>query len=125
LAVEALGRIGDRRAVPVLIDVLKGVERPEVSQPIDGCGDQWDEDRIALGEAAKALGAIRDEMAIPSLVKALRYTVTRADAADALTRFGSAVIAPLLAVLAHESDDNIRYHIKETLARVGWRAGRI
>ena len=125
LAIEALGRIGDRRAVPVLIDVLKGVERPEVSQPIDGCGDQWDEDMIALGEAAKALGTIRDEVAIPSLVKALRFTVTRADAADALTRFGGAVIAPLLGLLAHESDDNVRYHIKETLARVGWRAGRI
>jgi hypothetical protein len=35
------------------------------------------------------------------------------------------VIEPLLAVLAHESDDNIRYHVQETLARVGWRAGRI
>ena len=80
---------------------------------------------IALGEAAKALGIIRDEAAIPSLVKALRYTVTRADAADALTRFGGAVIAPLLALLAHESDDNIRYYIKETLGRVGWRAGRV
>ncbi len=125
LAVEALGRIGDRRAVPVLIEVLEGVDRPEISQPIDGCGDQWDEDRIALSEAAKALGTIRDETAIPSLIKALRYTVTRADAADALTRFGSAVIAPLLALLAHEPDDNIRYHLKETLARVGWRAGRI
>ena len=125
LAIEALGRIGDRRAVPVLIEVLKGVERPEVSQPIDGCGDQWDEDMIALGEAAKALGTIRDEVAIPSLVKALRFTVTRADAADALTRFGGTVITPLLALLARESDDNIRYHIKETLAKVGWRAGRI
>jgi len=125
LAIVALGRIGDRRAVPVLIDVLKGVERPEVSRPVDGCGDGWGEEMIALGEAAKALGTIRDEAAIPSLVKALRYTVTRADAADALTRFGGAVIAPLLALLAHESDDNIRYHIKETLSRVGWRAGRI
>ena len=125
LAIEALGRIGDRRAVPVLINVLKGVERPEVSRPVDGCGDGWGEDMIALGEAAKALGIIRDEAAIPSLVKALRYTVTRADAADALTRFGGAAIAPLLALLAHESDDNIRYHIKETLGRVGWRAGRV
>lgn len=125
LAIEALGRIGDRRAVPVLIDVLKGLERSEVSRPVDGCGDGWGEEMIALGEAAKALGTIRDEAAIPSLVKALRYTVTRADAAAALTRFGGAVIAPLLALLAHESDDNIRYHIKETLGKVGWRAGRI
>jgi HEAT repeat protein len=125
LAVEALGRIGDHRAVPVLINVLEGVDRPEVSRPIDGCGDRWDEELIVLGAAARALGAIQDETAIPSLMKALRYTVTRIDAADALTRFGGAVIAPLLALLARESDDNIRYHVKETLAKVGWRAGRI
>ena len=125
LAVEALGRIGDRCAVPVLIAVLEKVDRPEISRPIDGCGDQWDEERLTLGEAVRALGAIRDEAAIPSLMKALRYTVTRAEAADALTRFGSSVIAPLLAVLARESDDNIRYHVKDTLAKVGWRAGRV
>jgi HEAT repeat protein len=125
LAVEALGRIGDRRAVPVLINVLEGVDRPEVSQPIDGCGDRWDEEILTLGAAVRALGSIRDETAIPSLMKALRHTVTRAEAADALTRFGSAVIAPLLAVLARESDDNIRYHVKDTLAKVGWRSGRI
>jgi hypothetical protein len=35
------------------------------------------------------------------------------------------VIAPLLAVLARESDDNIRYHVKDTLAKVGWRPGRV
>jgi hypothetical protein len=58
-------------------------------------------------------------------MKALRHTVTRAEVADALTRFGSAVVTPLLALLARESDDNIRYHVKETLAKVGWRAGRI
>jgi HEAT repeat protein len=125
LAVESLGRIGDRRAVPVLIDVLEGVERPEFSQPIDGCGGRWDEEVITLGAAVKALGEIQDEAAIPSLLKALRFTVTRADAADALTRFGGVVIAPLLAMSAGESDDNVRYHVKETLARVGWRAGRI
>jgi HEAT repeat protein len=125
LAIEALGRIGDRSAVPMLINVLKGMERPEVSQPLDGCGDRWDEEIVTLGVAVRALGAIRDEAAIPSLMKALHYTVTRVDAAEALTRFGSTVIAPLLRLLARESDDNIRYHIKETLAKVGWRAGRI
>ena len=101
------------------------LEPNEVRIGIDGCGDRWDEEILTLGAAVRALGAIRDETAIPSLMKALRHTVTRAEAADALTRFGSAVIAPLLAVLARESDDNIRYHVKETLAKVGWRAGRI
>ena len=125
LAVEALGQIGDRRAVPVLIKVLEGVDQLDVSRPTDACGNHWDEEIITLGVAAKALGMIQDEAAIPSLIKALRYTMTRADAADALTRFGGTVIAPLLALLAHESDDNIRYHVKDTLAKVGWRAGRV
>jgi HEAT repeat protein len=111
--------------VPVLINVLEGLDRPDVSRAIDGCGDHWDEEILTLGAAVKALGAIRDEAAVPSLMKALRHTVTRAEAADALARFGSAVIAPLLVVLARESDDNIRYHVKETLTKVGWRAGRI
>ena len=107
MAVEALGQIGDRRAVPVLINVLEGVDRPAVSRAIEGCGDQWDEEMLTLAAAVRALGAIRDETAVPSLMKALRHTVTRAEAARYLTRFGSTVIAPLLAVLAHESDDNI------------------
>jgi HEAT repeat protein len=125
LAVEALGRIGDRRAVPVLIDVLEGVDRPEISRQIEGCGDRWNEEMFTLSATARALGEIRDEAAIPSLMKALHHTVTRAEASDALTRFGSAVIAPLLAVLAREPDDNIRYHVKETLTKVGWRPGRV
>jgi HEAT repeat protein len=125
LAVEALGQIGDRRAVPVLINVLEGVDRPVVSGAIEGCGDQWDEEMLTLGAAVRALGAIRDEAAVPSLMKALRHTVTRAEAAVSLTQFGPAVIAPLLAVLARESDDNIRYHVKDTLAKVGWRSGRV
>ena len=125
LAIEALGRIGDRRAVPVLIDVLEGVGRMDLSRTIDSCGDHWNEEVLSFGVAARALGMIRDEAAIPSLVKALRYTMTRTDAADALARFGGRVIAPLLALLAQESDDNIRYHVKETLAKVGWRAGRV
>jgi HEAT repeat protein len=125
LAVEALGRIGDRRAVPVLIDVLGGVDRAGLSRPIDSCDDHWNEEIITLGVAAKALGVIRDETAIPVLIRALRHTMTRTDAADALARFGNQVIAPVLASLAQESDDNIRYHVKETLAKVGWRAGRV
>ncbi|NWF72939.1 MAG: HEAT repeat domain-containing protein [Nitrospirae bacterium] len=125
LAVEALGRIGDRRAVPVLINVLEGVDRAGLSRPIDSWDDHWNEEIITLGVAAKGLGVIRDETAIPALIRALRHTMTRTDAADALARFGDQAIAPLLALLAQESDDNIRYHVKETLAKVGWRAGRI
>ncbi len=125
LAVDALGRIGDRRAVPVLVDVVRGVHRPVESRSVAGCGDRWDEEMMTKGAAVRALGAIRDESAIPTLVAALQDTVTRPDAAAALTRFGPATIPHLLPLLAKESDDNVRYHVKETLTQVGWRPGRI
>jgi len=125
LAVEAMGHIGDRRAVPVLIMVLEGGDRPEESRVVAGCGDKWDEEMVTMGAAVRALGMIGDEAAIPSLLKALRQTVTRADAATALTRFGSKVVAPLLTVMKQESDENIQFYIKDTLANVGWRSGRV
>ena len=78
-----------------------------------------------MGFAVRALGLIRDEAAIPTLVTALQNTVTRADAATALAGFGPTVIPSLLPLLARESDENIRYHVRETLAAVGWRPGRV
>jgi HEAT repeat protein len=125
LAVEALGHIGDPRAVPVLIQILQGVNRPEGSRVVAGCGDSWDEEMVTKGAAVRALGTIGDDAAIPSLLKALDDTVTRADAAVALVRFGSKVIAPLLTIMTQSSDENVRFHVKDTLAKVGWRAGRI
>lgn len=125
LAVEALGQIGDRRAVPVLIKVLEGEDRPAESRIVAGCGDRWDEEMATRGAAVRALGVLGDEQAIPALLKALRDTMTRPDAAAALTRFGSIVVAPLLTMMTQEPDENLRYHVKETLTKVGWRAGRV
>jgi HEAT repeat protein len=125
LAVEALGKIGDCRAVPVLIAILEGSDRPSGSRTVAGCGDTWDEEMNTRGAAVRALGILGDEVAIPALVKALDQTTTRADAAAALVRFGSRVIAPLVTIMTQTSDDNMRFHVKETLAKVGWRAGRI
>lgn len=125
LAVEAMGQIGDRSAVPVLIRVLEGEDRPEESRVVAGCGDKWDEEMATRGAAVRALGVIGDEVAVPTLLKALRDTVTRAEAAAALSRFGSKVVAPLLTIMKQESDENIRFYVKDTLANVGWRAGRI
>jgi HEAT repeat protein len=125
LAVEALGKIGDRRAVPVLIDVVTGSDRPDVTRPVAGCGDQWSEEIVTQGAAIRALGSIRDESALPALVAALSSTVTRAEAAAALAQYGSKVIPLLLPFLAGPSDENLRYHINETLTLVGWRPGRL
>ncbi len=125
LAVEALGRIGDRRAVPRLIEVVTGTNPPEVTRAVAGCGDQWNEEIMTRGAAVRALGAIGDEAALPSLVAALEPTFTRAEAAAALAKFGSKVIPLLLPLLAGPRDENIRYHVRETLALVGWRPNRI
>ena len=125
LAVEALGKIGDRRAVPVLIAVLEGSDRPVTLRTVAGCGDNWDQEMETKGAAVRALANLRDESAIPVLLKALEQTVTRADAAAALVTFGSKVIAPLVTIMTQTSDENMRFHAKDTLAKVGWRAGRI
>lgn len=125
LAVEAMGQIGDRRAVSLLIDIVEGADRPAESRVVAGCGDKWDEEMVTMGAAVRALGMIGDDAAIPSLLKALRRTLTRADAAEALARFGTKVVAPLLTIMTQEPDENVRYHVKETLAKVGWRSGRI
>lgn len=125
LAVESLGRIGDRRAVPVLMEVVAGTNQPERTRPVAGCGDQWSEEIITKAAAAKALGLIGDEAAIPTLVDALGPTSTRSDAAAALVRFGAKTIPFLLPLLNGQQDENVRYHVKETLALVGWRPGRV
>jgi HEAT repeat protein len=125
LAVEALGKIGDRRAVQVLIAVLEGSDRPVASRTVAGCGDSWDEEMETKGAAVRALGNLGDESAIPVLLTALDQTVTRADAAAALAKFGSRVVAPLVTIMTHTSDENMRFHVKDALAKVGWRAGRI
>jgi hypothetical protein len=55
-AVQALGRIGDRRATPVLVEIL------ETQRWL--AWNKWDELRVA---AAAALGQLGDETALPAL----------------------------------------------------------
>ncbi len=125
LAIEALGRIGDRRAVPVLLDAASETHQPEGMRTVSGCGDHWTEGRMAQAAAVRALGTIKDDAALPTLVSALQSTFTRAEAAAALAQFGSKAIPLLLPLLTESHDDNVRYHVKETLTAVGWRPGRI
>jgi len=125
LAVEALGRVGDRRAVPILIDIVRGARPPVVTRAVVGCGDQWSEEVITQATAVRALGEIGDESALPILVAALDPTFTRAEAAAALARFGAKAIPLLLHLLTGHRDDNVRYHVKETLSTIGWRPNRM
>ncbi|MFO0698863.1 MAG: HEAT repeat domain-containing protein [Nitrospira sp.] len=125
VAVEALGRIGNPRAVPVLIDVVTGATPPEATRTAVGCGDQWNEELIAQGAAVRALGLIGDDRAIPLLVGALSPTHTRAEAAASLAKFGSKVVPALIPLLNDSSDENLRFHVRETLTLVGWRPYQI
>ncbi|MGH7185374.1 MAG: HEAT repeat domain-containing protein [Pseudomonadota bacterium] len=125
LITEALGKIGDRRAVPALVAVVEGTNRPEQGRTVTGCGDQWTEEMAAQASAARSLGQIRDASTIPTLVAALKNTVTRAEAATALVAFGPTAIPHLVAVLKNEQDGNILFHVKEALAQLGWRQGRM
>lgn len=125
LVVEALGKIGDRRAVPALVAVVEGADRPEQSRTITGCGDQWTEEMTAQAAAVRSLGQIRDAATIPTLIAALQNTVTRAEAATALVAFGQPAVPHLVAVLKREQDGNILFHVKEALARLDWRQGRV
>ena len=125
VAVEALGRIGNPRAVPVLIDVVRGTTPPEATRTAVGCGEQWNEELITQGAAVRALGLIGDDRAIPSLVAALSPTHTRAEAAASLAKFGSKVVPVLIPLLNDSQDENIRFHVRETLTLVGWRPRQV
>ncbi len=125
VAVEALGRIGNPCAVPILMDVVTGTIPQESTRTAVGCGDQWNEELITQGAAVRALGLIGDDRAIPSLVAALSPTHTRAEAAASLAKFGSKVIPALIQLLNDSPDENLRFHIRETLTLVGWRPHQI
>jgi len=79
------------RTVPVLIEVVLGTCPPDVTRAVAGCGDQWSEEVITQAAAARALGMIGDDAAVPALVAALEPTFTRAEAAAALAKFGSGI----------------------------------
>ena len=125
-AIEALGKIADRRAVPALVGVLTGANRPPSTRPIHGCGDRYqEEEMVAMGAAAKALALIKDETTMRPLVAALQNTVVREEAAAALVAFGPPAIPLLLGALGKEKDENIVYHVKESLRQLGWRPNRM
>lgn len=125
VAVQALGKIGDARAVPALIELLAGAGLPGATTTAAGCGAHGNKELEAQSAAARALGEIGDERAIPPLVAALEPTWTRAEAASALARFGPKVIPVLIPLLTHSQDDNLRFHVRETLTRAGWNPRRM
>lgn len=89
-AAKMLGRLGNSKAVPALVDALRGDKSEGVRE-----------------EAAEALGAIGDRDAVEPLVRALndRDGGVRRDAARALGKLNDpSAIRPLLQALAGSDD---------------------
>ncbi len=124
--IEALGRIGDRRVLPLLFRLISELKTSDYEDRTPACEDnRYEQDLASVEEAIRALARIQDEEAVPLLVTALQSTLIRNEASEALVRFGQKAIAPLASRLQHEQDDNIRYHIKETLTQLGWNPKRV
>ena len=118
-AIEALGKLGDRRVLPFLFQLLGALTPDAYHDRTPACEDNQSELELAAAEeAVRALARLRDESAIAVLMKALQSTLVRREAGDALVQFGRKAVAPLVKQLHREQDENIRGHIRDTLT--GW-----
>jgi HEAT repeat protein len=102
-AAEALGEVGDKAAVPVLIKALK------------------DNDDFRV-RAAEALGKIGDKSAVPGLIEALKdpdYLVRR-NAAIILGEIGYKEAQPGLIEALNDADDNVRRIAIDALGKIGF-----
>ncbi len=125
-AIEALGNIRSSEAVPALITLVESLPTEAYEGRMEGCTDpKFKEDLPPLEAAVKALANIGDPRAIPTLIQALRSTLLCQEAASALTHFGQAALKPLQQVYKTTQQDNIRRHVLEALAELGWRPGQI
>jgi HEAT repeat protein len=105
--VDILGEIGDKRAVPVIIEVL-------------------DEDKLTMRyNAARALGSIGDDKATPSLIKLLGDSEWEARffTAEALGKIGDNRAAkPLANVLLTDSHKKVRLEAIKALDKVNGKS---
>ena len=131
-AAEALGDIGDERAVEPLLAALKNDEtggvRWKAAEALSKLGTpavaglisalQHDDDDVRW-KAAIALGEIGDPQAIPSLINVLcdEDRFVRSRAAYALSMIGEAAVDPLIHAL-REGDGNLRWGAAIALGKI-------
>jgi HEAT repeat protein len=80
------------------------------------------EDPVARGNAAAALGAARDQRAVPGLIRLLRADAPAADrarAAEALGAIRDPAAAEALLAAASDPDADVRYAAHDALDRLG------
>ena len=139
-AAEALGEIGDARAVEPLILALKdeeGYGQGYAAEALGKVGDaravepliQYlkDEEGDGRGIAAGALGGIGDARAVEPLIQALKdgNHWLRGDVAEALGEIGDArAVEPLILALKDENECN-RWNVAKALDKIGWKPNDI
>ncbi|ODS34707.1 MAG: heat repeat-containing PBS lyase [Candidatus Scalindua rubra] len=130
-AAEALGKIGDARAVEPLIKALGDwVVGGKAAKALGEIGDAravkplikelGDMSSNIQSEAAWALGKIDDTRAVEPLIRALggKDEYVRKEATKALLKIGTSAIGALKKALADRNRD-IRMHAAEILVRIG------
>ena len=126
LAIEALGKIGDPVVIPHLLEALEDLKDADFEGRVPtSSNDQFEQQLLPMEAAIKALARIRDPQTIPVFLSALKSTLVRTEASEALGSFGRSIIPHLLEYLKTEKDENIRYHVKETLTKVGWKPRQV
>ena len=136
-AAEALGRLGDLRAVELLIVALPDMDvgvRTKVAEALGRLGDpraveplivalRGPGDKEVRAKAAEALGRLGDPRAVEPLIVALRGPgdkEVRAKAAEALGRLGDPrAVEPLIVALRDPADKEVRAKAAEALGRLG------
>jgi len=105
-AVQALGEMGDPRAVEPLSEALRTAQRTN---------------RLFRRELVKALGRIGSDAALPAFRLALRDDDAdlRRAAVDALAEYGRAQATPLLRGALHDADPGVRAEAARALGRLG------
>jgi HEAT repeat protein len=130
-AAISLGQIGDKKAVPVLVEALEKDDAEEVRVTIAGVLGHL-RDKVAVPaliktledpsptarmKSAISLGLIGDPEAIPALYKVLKdpNELVRKYACEALGNIGRSAIPALLMAL---KDDQVRAHAAQVLTKI-------
>lgn len=132
LATEALGEIGDQRAVDPLIKKINDIDNVvggKAAQALGKIGDTkavgflilaLDKgDKVVRWYVAEALGKIGDPRAVEPLTKALNDSNNEVSkrAAEALEKIGAPAVEPLIKVLGDENE-HVRKAAAETLGKI-------
>ncbi len=136
VAIFGLGRIGDERAVDVLIQALKntsGYVRAQAARALGTLKNVQavepllealkDVDGYVRWDAAESLGYLGDGRAVEPLTQALRdeSSLVRRSAAETLVKIGFEGIVELLTQYLQDKDCQIKRDAAESLEKIGWK----